>query len=93
MNLDILTAQINILIRSQTPYRSGYMASQWKYRFVENGIEFYNETDYLVYTNEKWISPRWRGRKNPNEKWMEETTKLVAEFIARELGGTVVFNG
>lgn len=26
---------------------------------------------YVPYTNEPWISPRWKGKKNPNEKWFE----------------------
>ena len=29
--LNLLVAQINIILRAQTPYRTGYMASQWKY--------------------------------------------------------------
>lgn len=24
---------------------------------------------YMPYTNEPWISDRWRGKKNPNQNW------------------------
>lgn len=27
---------------------------------------------YMPYTNEPWISPKWKGKKNPNEKWFEK---------------------
>lgn len=28
------------------------------------------EVDYTPYTHYKWISPRWNGKKNPNEGWI-----------------------
>lgn len=44
---------------------------------------------YVPYTNEPWISPRWNGKKNPNEGWFESGTELVATVLAQNLGGTV----
>ena len=35
---------------------------------------------YVVYTNEPWLSPYWRGKQNPNEGWWE---RFVAELNAR----------
>lgn len=40
---------------------------------------------YMPFTNEEWVSPRWHGKKNPNEGWFEKGVKLVAKTIRREL--------
>ena len=42
---------------------------------------------YLPYTNEEWISPRWKGHKNPNQGWFERAADSVAAWIAKELQG------
>lgn len=38
---------------------------------------------YMPYTNEPWISPRWHGKKNPNEKWFDNASKAIAELFAQ----------
>lgn len=48
---------------------------------------------YMPFTNEEWISPRWHGKKNPNEGWFERGVELVAKTIARELKGTLKYYG
>lgn len=73
-----------------------------KFREVdENTVEIYvnagdgivkkkpteGEAPYAVYTNEPWISPFWKGLKNPNEKWFERATESVAQELAALLGG------
>ena len=35
---------------------------------------------YVPYTNEPWISPRWHGKKNPNEGWWN---RFAQELILR----------
>lgn len=47
---------------------------------------------YLPYTNEPWISPRWNGKKNPNEGWFEDDTDIVVTVLAQQLGGRVTKN-
>ena len=42
---------------------------------------------YAVYTNEKWMSPRWRGRKNPNEHWIDNAVEDVVDMICDLTGG------
>ena len=44
---------------------------------------------YVVYTNEPWISPKWRGAKNPNEKWFERAVEIYARSLAYALRGTL----
>lgn len=48
------------------------------------------KTDYIVYTNEPWISPKWKGHKNPNEGWVKKAVFTVARSYANSLGGKVV---
>ncbi len=46
--------------------------------YVDNKI-----APYVPYTNEKWISPKWKGHKNPNEGWFERATIIVTNSIAK----------
>ena len=48
---------------------------------------------YVVYTNEPWISPHWKGKQNPNEKWFEKATEQVVNYIAGALGGAITIVG
>ena len=41
---------------------------------------------YMPYTNEPWISPKWHGAKNPNEKWWERFCDELVKEIAVEVG-------
>lgn len=41
---------------------------------------------YVVYTNEKWLSPRWKGKKNPNEKWIDDAAEEIAARIKAFFG-------
>lgn len=44
---------------------------------------------YLVYTDKKWISPRWKGKKNPNEGWFGKMAFFIAYSIAKKMEGTL----
>lgn len=48
-----------------------------------------NIAPYVPYTTEPWISPKWNGKKNPNEGWFERASHLVANYIANALRGTL----
>ena len=43
---------------------------------------------YVPYTNEPWISPKWRGAQNPNEGWFPRSVIMYATALAMALGGT-----
>lgn len=47
------------------------------------------EAPYMPYTNEPWISPKWNGKQNPNEKWWNNTVEEFMRRVARELGGKI----
>ncbi len=44
---------------------------------------------YVVYTDKPWISPRWGGKKNPNEGWWKRAVQDFRDKIAEYLGGRV----
>ena len=46
-----------------------------------------NIAPYLPYTNEPWLSPKWNGKKNPNEGWWRKFTTEFAKRLAKQLGG------
>lgn len=46
---------------------------------------------YMPFTNEKWISPYWNGKKNPNENWWNNAIEFIIAFIANKLGGELRF--
>lgn len=44
---------------------------------------------YMPYTNEEWISPKWKGKKNPNEGWWDKAVDSIMNQLRAELGGTL----
>lgn len=50
----------------------------------KNGI-----APYTPFTTEPWISPRWHGKRNPNEGWWQRFANFIAIEVAKTLGGTV----
>ena len=46
-----------------------------------------NIAPYVSYTNEPRISPRWHGKKNPNEGWWQRHADRFAQDLANKLGG------
>lgn len=44
---------------------------------------------YMPYTNEPWLSPYWRGKKNPNEGWWQRFAEELTGRVAARLGGTI----
>ena len=79
-----------ISINLNVPYRSGDLKNSFQFTGSEKAIEIKTNLYYMPYTNEPWISPRWKGRQNPNEKWFEESAEFMAKIIARHLGGKYV---
>lgn len=44
---------------------------------------------YFPYTEYPWTSPRWGGKKNPNEGWVERFQEEFARRLAQRLGGKI----
>ena len=61
-----------IALNFGVPRRSGALKNSFKLTNNGNQVEISTDIYYMPFTNEPWISPRWKGAKNPNEKWFEE---------------------
>ena len=62
--------------RKSSPISTGNLRfNAIRYVFVSpTREEVYIDLDiapYAPYTNEPWVSPKWKGKKNPNEGWFE----------------------
>lgn len=66
-----------------TQFNTGGMG---QYEIIVNG----DIAPYAVYTNEPWTSPKWNGKQNPNEGWIDDTVETIAEFLAFTLGGELI---
>lgn len=75
----------NLADNAITLRRSGKNKNIWTI-YVDEKI-----APYMVYTNEKWISPKWHGKKNPNENWWSSAVMYIATYISQMLGGNVEF--
>ena len=40
---------------------------------------------YTVYTNEAWISPKWNGKQNPNEMWIQDAYNAIYMYLYQRL--------
>lgn len=39
---------------------------------------------YMPFTNERWISPRWKGKQNPNYHWWDEAIYDVGNLASNK---------
>jgi hypothetical protein len=95
--LEIEARALGIFGTFQQPSpRSYVLRNSIKVKQNAKGFELVSERSafpkdyYMPYTNEPWISPRWRGRENPNLYWFENAHEQLALYMARHLGGTYV---
>lgn len=63
-----------------------------KYEWLDGGATFHMWIDediapYVFYTNEPWTSPRWHGKKNPNEGWWNTAMGTFYSKLEEYLGG------
>ena len=81
--------QALMFMRNQAPHRSGDLKESMEAKDIPNGVEITVGIYYFPYTELEWISPRWRGRRNPNERWFALGTGYLAKYLAQRLGGRV----
>lgn len=76
-------------VKAQCPVRSGNLKSSIKLVQSPMGYKIYidtNQANYMPYTTEKWISPQWRDRANPNEAWFDDAAVIIDRIISNEFG-------
>lgn len=81
------------LIQSLAPVRKGELKASIKLVATARGYEIIVTAPHMPYTEETWISPQWRGRKNPNEGWFKEAVELAFRLIRAELNATGYYQG
>lgn len=94
----LLLSRCLSVFRSKTPIDTGNLrynstVTQQYTAFGHNVGIIYIEDEiapYVYYTNEPWISPKWHGKKNPNEGWVDRAILAVVDEVAREADGVVV---
>lgn len=90
-------AREKIVPNPNTRYKPGGSTGNLAYNALQyawEGTTFHIWIDeeiapYMVYTNEPWISPRWNGKKNPNEGWWDRLYEDISKRIAQNLNGTI----
>lgn len=74
------------IFKSQAPTRTGTLKGQIRIERTDNGFNIVSDIYYMPYTEEAWVSPRWRGRANPNEGWFKEAFEMSMRFISSVYG-------
>lgn len=94
VKITIATAKATLYIRDKAPKDTGNLAYV-AVRYERTGIDTWKifisleYAPYAPYVNEKWVSPRWHGKKNPNEGWWNRTIDEVVRIISAEIGGEI----
>ena len=91
---DALCMECVAEVRKRCPRESGNL--------VDHGVKFIwlndstfqiyveeSEAPYMPFTNEPWVAERWHSKKNPNEAWWQDATRLVVELLKSKLKGKV----
>lgn len=82
------------IIRERAPRDTGNLADNGVRYVWENEETFTIYIDesiapYMPYTNEPWISPKWNGKKNPNEAWWQDAVNLCIEHFTNVYKGEI----
>jgi hypothetical protein len=76
-----------------TPIDTGNLRNSVKFVFTSptRAVVYVDtkQAPYMPYTNEPWISPKWKGKKNPNENWFENAVEEALEKTAKSMKGKV----
>ncbi len=97
IKLEILAAKVRAHLRASAPVDTGNLRDNAIQVVQVSDKEMQVKVDgsiapYAVYTNEKWVAPRWKGKENPNEKWIDGAVSEVVDILAHELGGKVDYD-
>lgn len=82
-----LQNEVPLELSTYLPYRSGELAASVKLQQNIDGFSVLITAPHTVYVEEPWLSPRWGGRENPNERVILEYTDLLVRNITQKLGG------
>ena len=91
---DRICMELVKIIRERAPRDTGNLADNGVRYVWENEETFTIYIDesiapYMPYTNEPWISPKWNGKKNPNEAWWQDAINLCIEHFTNVYKGEI----
>lgn len=94
----VICNDVGHTVRKYSPVRTGNLRQAVTLQYLENAAVIYVNLDkapYMPYTNEPWVSPKWRGKQNPNQYWFDNAVDHIIEEIAGRYGGKIerVFEG
>lgn len=81
------------VVKGQAPVRTGELKNSIQLVATATGYDIIVTAPHMPYTEEKWVSPQWKGRANPNEGWFRIATELVFRLIRSELSASGTYQG
>lgn len=85
MNILQLQSVITDIARYTAPFDTGNLQNSIFSELKFPNIEIVSRgaiAPYNIYTDARWISPRWGGKRNPNQGWFSlDITANVAKWI------------
>lgn len=80
-------AETVAFMKIATPVRTGFMMNTSKEYDLPNGFGILWDAPYTVYTVEPRISPRWKIKPNPRERWilnaLEQRLGLITQGVIK----------
>ena len=99
VNLYVIAAKGYVLMKDAAPVDTGNLRDNG-IDMKQTGADEYTisigapNAPYAVYTNEPWVAPRWHGKKNPNEHWIDNAVEDIVDMICEFTGGKLTkFSG
>jgi len=68
------------------PIVTGALEGRIYIEYTEYGFNIVSDIYYMPYTEERWLSAKWRGRENPNEGWFREANEQAMRFLSNLIG-------
>jgi hypothetical protein len=85
MNWELVRLRSLFMMRNRTPKDSRNLELNATRSYpIQNGFIIQAKKAlafYAPFVNGKWISPRWRGKKNPNEGYFEKASVDIIRYV------------
>ena len=83
--MDFLKSLVLTEFIASAPVKTGELLNSIVLEETDSGFSISITAPHTVYTEETWISPKWDGKTNPNEKWIlqafERSFNKIREYF------------
>lgn len=78
-------------VKSAAPYRTGELQRSFELIEYPDGFGIRTTIEHMQHTEETWTYNSWWDKTltNPNEGWFRNVAIIIAEELARRVGGTI----